>query len=201
MSSPSVLYYCFTEHTGHPPVPVQVQYTPHPHSPATPSNITGALAPAHQPPAIPTPHPSTDAFFLTFAGWGLIACPVFLLRSSFFLPPPPQYASRRHVRTAISRPLIFPILDNYARAATAPTSASATIPPPTPDLYLYAPLTAPARLYEPPEQYCCRSAEQHLIRLRVPGSPLAPAVPGLWRQPQELELPAAHPGSTTCTYL
>ncbi|KFY06939.1 hypothetical protein V492_07598, partial [Pseudogymnoascus sp. VKM F-4246] len=159
---------------------------------------------------IPTPHQPTDAFFLTFAGSGLTACPVFVSLSS-----PSQYAGRRYLRTAISRPLILLILDDDARAATAPASASAsatapasasasasapppaTTTPPAPDLHLYAPLTAPARLHEPPEQ---SPAQQHLFELGVPGPPLAAAVPGLWRQSSELELSAAHTGLAAYTY-
>ncbi|KFZ01351.1 hypothetical protein V501_10049 [Pseudogymnoascus sp. VKM F-4519 (FW-2642)] len=84
-------------------------------------------------------------------------------------------------------------------AASAPTTATA--PPRTPDLHLHAPLTATAGLHEPPEQQRHGPAQQHLVQLRLPGSPLAAAVPRLWRQPPEFQLPAAHPRPTAYTYV
>ncbi|KFZ16887.1 hypothetical protein V502_04848 [Pseudogymnoascus sp. VKM F-4520 (FW-2644)] len=163
----------------------------YPSPPTSHSNIEAALAPAHQPPA--SPLRTTHGRVLShFCGFGPDCLPAFAsLLFSF-----PQYAGRRYLRTTISRPVILPVLDD-ARAATAPAPAPTT--PPTPDLDLHAPITAPTRLHEPPEQQH-RPAQQHLLELRVPGPPLATAVPGLWRRPPELELPAAHPGSAACTY-
>ncbi|KFY43172.1 hypothetical protein V495_04124 [Pseudogymnoascus sp. VKM F-4514 (FW-929)] len=116
----------------------------------------------------PHSHHHTDAFFLTFAGSGLPAClPLFALL--FF----PQYAGRRYIRTPISRPIILPILDNDARAATASAPAPPTAPP-TPDLDVYTPLTALAGLHESLLDNDARAATAS-----APAPPTAPPTPDL----------------------